>query len=116
MAADYVDVDDYLRSFPDDVRDVLEQVRATIRGVLPDADEVISYGIPTFKVDGRAVVHFAGWKHDISLYPQPVVDGALAAEVEPFVSGKGTVKFPLSRPVPYDLVARLVTLLAAQRT
>jgi uncharacterized protein YdhG (YjbR/CyaY superfamily) len=107
-------VDDYIASFPEDVRIVLEQVRRTIRGVVPAAEETISYQMPTYKVDGRRLVYFAGWKQHVSVYPIPG-DEAFKREIAPYQSGKGTLKFPLSRPVPYDLVERLVAFLLAER-
>ncbi len=71
--------------------------------------------IPTLTLDGRSVVHFAAWKHHLSRYPQPTGDPALARDLEPYAMGKGTLRFPLARPVPYDLVAHVVTQLLAER-
>lgn len=98
-------VDEYVSSFPLETRAVLEQVRATIRAVLTDAAEVISYGIPTFEVDGHPVIYFAGWKHHISVYPVPTGDEAYGEAAATYISGKGTLRFPLARPIPFDLVA-----------
>ncbi|HEV7146989.1 MAG TPA: DUF1801 domain-containing protein [Pedococcus sp.] len=106
-------VEEYLASFPKETRVVLEQVRATIRTVLPDATEVISYGIPTFELDGHPVVYFAGWKHHISLYPVPAGDAAYGEAAASYLSGKGTLRFPLARAIPFDLVARTAQLQAA---
>lgn len=104
-------VDEYIESFPDDVRVVLQQVRQTIREAAPDAVEAISYQIPTFKLGGRYLVYFSGWKNHISLYPLPAVTGALDEELNPYKSGRGTLKFPLGQPVPLDLVRRVVAAL-----
>jgi uncharacterized protein YdhG (YjbR/CyaY superfamily) len=106
-------VEEYLASFPKETRVVLEQVRATIRTVLPDATEVISYGIPTFELDGHPVVYFAGWKHHVSLYPVPAGDAAYGEAAASYLSGKGTLRFPLARAIPFDLVARTAQLQAA---
>ncbi|GAA4355943.1 iron chaperone [Angustibacter luteus] len=108
------DVDAYLETFPDDVRDVLGRIRRTAHDAVPGATEKISYGIPTLVLDGRSLVHFAGWKQHVSLYPAPD-DHALAQRIEPYHNGKGTLRFPLDRPVPYDLVADVVRALAASR-
>jgi len=109
-------VEAYLASFPDGVRPVLEQVRQTIRTAVPGAEETISYDIPTFKLGGRAVVYFAGWKHHVSVYPIPQADEALERDLAPFRAAKGTLKFPLDRPVPYELIGRAAGLLAAERS
>ena len=109
-------VESYLASFPDEVRPVLEQVRKTIRTAVPGAEETISYDIPTFKLGGRAVVYFAGWKHHVSVYPIPQADEALERDLAPFRAAKGTLKFPLDRPVPYELIGRAAALLADQRS
>jgi uncharacterized protein YdhG (YjbR/CyaY superfamily) len=114
--AKFETVDAYLASFPEEVRAILEQVRTTIRAAVPGAEETISYDIPTFKVDGRPVVYFAGWKHHVSVYPIPEVDEALEGELAPFLAAKGTLKFPLDRPIPYELIGRAAGLLAAQRS
>jgi uncharacterized protein YdhG (YjbR/CyaY superfamily) len=105
-------VDDYIRQFPEDVRAVLEDVRRTIHKALPDAGETISYQIPTITLGGTRVVHFAGWKKHVSLYPVPDGDEAFQQEIAPYRAGKGTVRFPLDQPVPHHTIERLVTLLA----
>ena len=109
-------VESYLASFPDEVQPILEQVRATIRSAVPAGEETISYDIPTFKVDGKPVVYFAGWKHHVSVYPIPEADDALERELAPFRAAKGTLKFPLDRPIPYELIGRAAARLAAQRS
>jgi uncharacterized protein YdhG (YjbR/CyaY superfamily) len=108
-------VDDYIASFPPDVRDKLQAVREAMRRGAPGTDEAISYGIPTFKQAGRYVIYFAGWREHISVYPIPELDDALAEEVRPHQSGKGTLKFRLDEPIPYDLIERLAARALAQR-
>lgn len=102
-------VDEYIAKQPIEVQPLLHRVRRTIRKVLPDAEETISYQIPTYKRHGKAVVYFACWKKHWSLYP---VTGpafaALKAELEPYQHSKGTVRFPLTEPVPAKLVERIV--------
>ena len=102
-------LDQYIAGFPPDVRDVLETVRAAIRKALPGADEAISYGMPTFKRNGRYVIYFAGWKQHVSIYP--VTARLAAAFKKEFaryeMSGKGTIRFPLSEPAPVKLIAAI---------
>jgi uncharacterized protein YdhG (YjbR/CyaY superfamily) len=110
-------VEDYLASFPADVRRVLEEVRAAIRSALPEATETIAYDMPTYKVDGRSVVHFAGWTSYVSVYPLPDPDTAagagLEAELAPYRATRGTGRFPLDRPVPHELIGRVARALRA---
>ena len=111
----FTSVDEYIGSFPPDVQEVLQEVRRTIRAVVPDAGEKISYQIPTITLDGKALLYFSGWKEHIALYPIPPVDDALAHEIEPYRSGKGTLKFPLKKPIPYDVITRLTRAFVASR-
>ena len=96
-------------------RPVLEQVRSAIRKALPEADEVISYQIPAYKVKGGAVIYFGGWKKHFSLYP---ITEQLVASFRPELSGheisKGTVRFPLSKPVPVELIGRIAQFRAGE--
>lgn len=108
-------VEEYLASFPPDVRRVLADVRAALRSSLPDAEERISYGIPTFSVGGRYVVYFSGWKRHVSVYPLPHPDPDLDAELEPYRAGKGTLRFPLDEPMPLALIQKVATRLLEQR-
>jgi len=112
-------IDDYVRSFPPEVQRVLEQVRAAARRAAPGAQETISYQIPTLTLDGRNLVHFAGWAHHVSVYPVPegssAADPAFDDSIAPYRSGRSTAKFPLDAPLPDELVERLVRLLVARR-
>jgi uncharacterized protein YdhG (YjbR/CyaY superfamily) len=114
--ATFETVQAYLASFPDDVQPILEQVRTAIRAAVPGAEETISYDIPTFKLAGKPVVYFAGWKRHVSVYPIPDVDEAMERELAPYRTAKGTLKFPLDLPIPYPLIGRTAALLAAQRS
>jgi uncharacterized protein YdhG (YjbR/CyaY superfamily) len=107
-------VDEYVGSFPPDVQRSLEDVRRAIRAAVPEADERISYGIPTFAIGGRYVVYFSGWKEHLSVYPIPDGDSGLAAELEPYRAGKGTLKFPLSKLMPLELITRISARLLEQ--
>lgn len=115
MASTPATVDGYIGSFPADVQVILREVRSRIRIALPDAEETISYGIPTFRVGGRYLVYFAGWKHHISVYPVPAGDATFEREIEPFRAGKGTLKFTLAEPMPYELIERVAALLLEDR-
>jgi uncharacterized protein YdhG (YjbR/CyaY superfamily) len=115
VAGQFATVDDYISSFPADVQVILEQVRRTIHHAVPGADETISYQIPTITLGGRYLVYFAGWKHHLSVYPVPAGDDAFERDIAPYRAGRGTVKFPYRKPVPYDLIGRLVGLLVHNR-
>ena len=115
MAQNFESVDDYIGTFPPDVQTVLQAVRDTIHAAAPDAQESISYQIPTFSIGGRPVVYLAGWKKHISLYPLPELDETLKPQVAPYLSGQGTAKFLLAKPIPLELITVLVERLVAQR-
>jgi uncharacterized protein YdhG (YjbR/CyaY superfamily) len=101
-------VDDYIASQPEAIRDVLRSVRDAIREALPAAEELISYGMPTYKLQGAVVLYFAGWKRHFSLYPAGErLLAAFADELAPFEVDKGTIRFPLSPPVPSMLIGRI---------
>lgn len=109
-------VDEYIASFANDVREVLEALRYTVRGSAPDAVESISYHMPAYTLGDRPLVFFAGWKTHVALYAVPRFDDeALETEVAPYRAAKDTVKFPLRKPVPLDLVARIVAELVRVR-
>jgi uncharacterized protein YdhG (YjbR/CyaY superfamily) len=99
----------YLESLPASSRRELKKMRAAIRSVAPKAVEEMAYGIPVFKLDGRALVYYGAWKHHTSLYPiTPRTTRAHAAAVRGYETGKGTIRFPLDEPMPVALVKRLV--------
>lgn len=108
MAPTFRTVDEYISSFPADVQEQLQGVRDAMRAGAPGTEEAISYGIPTFMLEGRYLMYFAGWKRHISVYPIPAVDARLDREIERFKAGKGTLRFPLNEPIPYELIGRLV--------
>jgi uncharacterized protein YdhG (YjbR/CyaY superfamily) len=107
----FATVDAYMASLPEDVRALLEKVRQVILTQLPQGVEKISYGIPAVTVDGSYVVYFSGWKRHISLYPRPTGDALFQKETEPYVGGKGTLRFPLDEPIPYALIQKTVRFL-----
>ena len=109
-------IDEYIETFPEDVQTLLQQVRRTIQASAPKAGEKISYGIPTFTLNGKYLIYFAGWKRHISIYPIPTGDDAFSEEVAPYISGKGTLKFPIDRPLPLKLIAKIVKLKVAENS
>jgi uncharacterized protein YdhG (YjbR/CyaY superfamily) len=112
---DVQSVDEYIASQPRAAQSVLKRVRRAIRKAVPDADEVISYQIPAYKLRGRAVIYFAGWKEHYSIYPaNDRLVAAFKKALEPYeVNDKGTIRFPLSAPVPEQLVERIAKFRAA---
>jgi uncharacterized protein YdhG (YjbR/CyaY superfamily) len=108
------DVDGYITSFPAPVREVLTSMRQTLHEAVPEAGEAISYDVASLTLEGRPFVWFAGWSRHVSLYPVPGGDDALTEALAPYRSGKGTLKFLLAAPVPYELVARVGAALAEQ--
>jgi uncharacterized protein YdhG (YjbR/CyaY superfamily) len=112
----FASVDDYIDAQPDSVRDVLARVRAVILAAVPGAGEKISYGMPMVTVDGRNLVSFAAWKRHVGVYPIPEGDAAFTAEIAPFRDAKSTARFPLSEPIPYDVIGRLARHLVIERS
>ncbi|MDQ0632798.1 uncharacterized protein YdhG (YjbR/CyaY superfamily) [Arthrobacter pascens] len=115
MAEQRATIDEYIASRPAEVQPVLQEIRNCIHETLPDAGEIISYGIPTITLDGHYIVYFAAWKHHVSVYPVPHGDQDLAAEMAPYLSGQGTLKFPLNKPVPYGIIAKVAGQLGLDR-
>ena len=102
-------VDKYIRSFPPDVQRTLQQIRQTIRSAAPEAEETISYQMSAFKLNG-VLVYYAAFKDHVSLFPTGSGIEAFKAELASYKTSKGTVQFPLDKPVPLDLVRRIVEL------
>ena len=100
-------IDEYIAKFPKDVRDVLEEFRRVIRESAPEAEETISYGMPAFKQNG-ILVYFAAWKNHVGFYPTSSATEAFKKELAPFKHAKGSIQFPLDKPISFDLVRRIV--------
>lgn len=101
-------IDEYIAEFPAEIQKVLEELRALIRETAPDATETISYAIPTFDLNRKHLVHFAGFKDHISFFPTGSGVETFKDELEPYKGGKGTVQVPLGEPLPTDLFRRIV--------
>lgn len=101
-------IDAYIAGFPEKVQEILRKVRLTIRKAAPDAEETISYQIPAFMLNGKYIIYFAGYKKHIGVYPAPIGDPAFEEDLSAYASGKATAKFPLDKPIPYDLITKIV--------
>ena len=108
-------VDEYIDGFSPEVQSILEKIRATIRQTAPDAEEIISYQIPAFTLKGN-LVYFAAFKNHIGFYPPIKGDEGLKKKAAPYAGEKGNLKFPLDRPIPYDLISQIVELRVKQNT
>ena len=111
---DFQSIDEYIAACPEEAHAYLGQIRKLIRALVPDAKEKISYQIACFELNGRNLIHFAGWKKHVSLYPVPAGDEAFERQIEPYMAGKGTLKFPLDEPLPVKLVEKIVKLHLAE--
>jgi uncharacterized protein YdhG (YjbR/CyaY superfamily) len=100
-------IDEYIAAYPAEVQELLQTMRATIHKAAPDAEEAITYGIPTFKLNGN-LVHFGGYKNHIGFYPAPMGIEAFKEETAQYEAGKGTLQFPIDQPLPLELVSRIV--------
>jgi uncharacterized protein YdhG (YjbR/CyaY superfamily) len=100
-------IDEYIASFSPEVQSILEKIRLTIREAAPEAEEKISYQMPSFALMGN-LIHFAAFKKHIGLFPPVEGDEKLKAEIAPYRGEKGNLKFPLDEPIPYDLIRRVV--------
>lgn len=106
-------IDEYIEGFPRDVRALLERLRMTIRKAAPRAEEAIKYQIPTFVLDGN-LVHFGAFKKHIGFYPASSGVRKFSKELSAFEGGKGTVQFPLDKPIPFSLVGKIVKFRVAE--
>jgi uncharacterized protein YdhG (YjbR/CyaY superfamily) len=101
-------VDEYISNFPVDVQKLLQRVRTTIRQVVPEAEEVIKYAMPTYVWQNINLVHFAGYKNHVGFYPVPSAIEAFQKELSTYKGAKGSVQFPIDQPMPLDLIRRIV--------
>lgn len=107
-------INEYIKTSPEDVQIILEKISQTIQKAAPEATEAISYGIPTFKLNCRPLVYFAAWKNHIGFYPMPSAAKAFKRELSVYKQGKGSIQFPLDKPIPYRLVNNIVKFRARE--
>ena len=108
METNFKNVDEYIQTFPDGVQMLLHKIRAIIKEKAPEAAEGISYGMPAFKLNKKPLVYFAAFKNHIGFYATPTGHSKFAEELSAYKQGKGSVQFSLNKPIPYDLIGRIV--------
>ena len=101
-------IDQFISKYPPEVQTILQKIRALIQKSAPGAEEVIGYGIPTFKLNGKNLVHFSAFKEHIGFYPTPTGIEHFKKELSAYEGAKGSVKFPLNKPIPYALITKIV--------
>ncbi len=106
-------IDEYIATFPEEIQTILQKVRETIKAAAPEAEEKISYQMPTFALKGN-LVHFAAFKNHIGFYPTPSGTEAFKEEIARYQAGKGSIQFPLDEPMPLDLITRIVKMRVAE--
>ncbi len=107
---DFKSIDEYIAACPIESQAYLNQIRKLIHTLVPEAKEKISYQIACFELNGRNLIHFAGWKKHVSLYPVPAGSEAFERQAEPYMDGKGTLKFLLNEPLPIKLIEKIIKL------
>ena len=111
--ANYKTIDEYIASFPKDTQKILEEIRATIKAVAPEAEEKISYQMPTFFLKGN-LIHFAAFKKHIGIYPTPSGTQAFKDEISIYQGAKGSIRLPIDEPMPLELIGRIVKFRVAE--
>ena len=107
-------IDEYIESFPRDVQEIMKKLRETIKAAAPDAGEKISYNMPTFTLNGKYLVYFAGWKNHIAFYGAPKGNPGFNEDLSAYESGQGTLQFPYEKPIPLNLITKIVEFRAAE--
>jgi len=110
----FTTIDDYMQTIPKDAQAILQKVRTTIHAAVPEAVEAISYQMPAFTLRGKTLVYFAAWQHHIGFYATPAGNEAFRTELAPYQGAKGSVRFPLDQPIPYDLISRIAKFRAQE--
>jgi uncharacterized protein YdhG (YjbR/CyaY superfamily) len=112
----FASIDEYIAACPEATHERLQAIRAEIKRLAPEAKEKISYQMAAFELNGKSLIHFAGWKKHISLYPIPPGDEAFDKAASKYADGKGTMKFPLDEPMPMKLVTKVIKLHLSQNS
>ena len=102
------EIDKYISTFPENIQVLLKKVRIVIIETAPEAIESIAYGMPAYKLNGKPLVYFAGFKNHIGFYATPTGHSKFRDELLKYKHGKGSVQFPLDKPIPFDLIKRIV--------
>ena len=101
-------VEAYIKHFPNEVQELLQSIRALIKRIAPEVEESISYAIPAYKTNGKPLIYFAAFKNHIGLYATPQGHEKFKKELSVYKQGKGSVQFPLNKPIPMDLIERII--------
>jgi uncharacterized protein YdhG (YjbR/CyaY superfamily) len=108
------EIDHYISKFPFEVQENLNQIRTLVKKSAPGATESMAYGMPAYKLNGRPLVYFAGFKNHIGFYATPTGHEAFKKELSGYKQGRGSLQFPLNQPVPYDLIEQIVLFRVAE--
>jgi uncharacterized protein YdhG (YjbR/CyaY superfamily) len=108
MKTPFPNIDEYISSFPSETQEILKEIRTIIKNTVPNAEETISYGMPTFKLNGRYLVYFAAFKNHIGFYATPTGHAAFQERLSVYKQGKGSVQFPINKPMPWALITDIV--------
>jgi uncharacterized protein YdhG (YjbR/CyaY superfamily) len=114
MKTDFTSIDEYIAACPEQSQESLREIRSAVRAAVPEAQEKISYQIGAFELNGKGLLAFAGWKRHVSLYPTPSGDEVFNREIASYTSGKGTLRFPLDKPLPMKLIGKAIELYVAE--
>lgn len=112
---DFKTVDEYIGTFGQSIQDILRKIRTGILLAVPGADEAISYQIPAYKIGGKYFIYFSGFQKHVSLYPAPLGNYPFKKKLMPYLSGKRTIKFPVDKPIPFELVGEVARFLAKEK-
>jgi uncharacterized protein YdhG (YjbR/CyaY superfamily) len=108
MKNNYKNVEEYIKSYPKDIQELLKQFQTIILSIAPDIKESISYGMPAYKLNGRPLVYFSAFKNHIGFFATPTGHAEFAKELLNYKHGKGSVQFPLDKAMPFDLISKIV--------
>jgi len=110
----FTSIDEYIATFPEVTQKIMKQLRETIKAAAPGVEETISYNMPTFNLNGKYLVYFAGWKTHIAFYGAPRENAKFKQDLSAYETGQGTLKFPLAELLPFDLITKIVKFRAAE--